>query len=457
MELRKMMYENFGKISKITINISPGVTLITGPNGACKTTVGLNGVWFVLKGLAQKGQDVFHAERFRFIGKNGKSAKGVLFLHDEKENIDIEVTRKLTKTATTLKITASDDRQLDQAFLDEIFNVFTINLFSFSKLSPKDQARALGLDTAKYDATRERLYVERRDVGREAKRLKAVADSCTQTTEVEAVNLTALLKEKEQIDLENAQTEKVVNEKHAAMLNEIREFNREQKQIAARRSNIAERMAASEAEIHRLQTQLKALREDLAGCPVAEDLKNTEVPPENHVLRSTERVSQQIEAAESTNEHARQYKEHQAAFLAHRKEHEKYIVIENQYIKTEIDKVEYIKGKKLPFSNMTIDEDGGLLVGGKPFCEPYFSKGEIMRMSAKLAMTSAGDDKLRYIFIPDAQSLDEPNRDKLFKELVDSGFQVMAELVGDQAVGDNSILLREGRVVEGEGEAGKSL
>ena len=64
-------------------------------------------------------------------------------------------------------------------------------------------------------------------------------------------------------------------------------------------------------------------------------------------------------------------------------------------------------------------------------------------------MAAARGAALKYIFVPDAQSIDEANREALFTELTDAGFQVVAEMVGTKKVeGDNSILLRESRVVD---------
>ena len=64
-------------------------------------------------------------------------------------------------------------------------------------------------------------------------------------------------------------------------------------------------------------------------------------------------------------------------------------------------------------------------------------------------MAAATNPGLKYIFVPDAQSIDEKNREILFKELTDAGFQVVAEMVGtDKKEGDNSILLKESRIVD---------
>jgi hypothetical protein len=365
--IKDLMLINFGPVSEIFININPGVTLLVGVNGACKTTIGLNGVWFALKGLAQKGPDVFHAERFRFIGPNGKSAKAILTIVDEKEGFVATIERKITKSTTELKITASDGRKLGQAWLDEIFNIFTPNIFNLSKMSAKDQALALGIDTTEYDKKIKKLFEDRKDAKKEVARRKVVANNCEQVYPVKAVNLASLLKQKGETYKENLDTEE---------------------------------------------------------------------------------ISTQILNAKETNEKARKYKE----FLKAKKE---YVQSSralgdtiNSYKEAAEDKIAHVKKANLPFSNMTIDENGGLLINNKPFCEPYFSKGEIMKMSMALAVTQAKESELKYIFIPDALSLDPKNREKVLSFLSNEGFQVIAEIADDKKIGDNSILLKEGKVVE---------
>ncbi|MCK4500808.1 hypothetical protein KAU11_09935, partial [Candidatus Babeliales bacterium] len=117
----------------------------------------------------------------------------------------------------------------------------------------------------------------------------------------------------------------------------------------------------------------------------------------------------------------------------------------------EDNRIEYLKSCNLPFANITIDDTGGVLINGRPFSETYFSKGEILRMGIKLA--ASVNPKLKYVFIPDSQSLDEKNREKLFEELTEAGFQVVAEYVDTEKRKDHgSILLKESKIVESYSE-----
>jgi energy-coupling factor transporter ATP-binding protein EcfA2 len=85
------------------VNLDENVTYLIGRNGSGKTKLGLDLIWFVLQGIAEKsseGKIPLLGERFRFIGKDGATAMGELVLHDDAINADIRVIRKLGKNFT---------------------------------------------------------------------------------------------------------------------------------------------------------------------------------------------------------------------------------------------------------------------------------------------------------------------------------------------------------------------
>ena len=198
MKIKTLLLKNFAKVSEISVNFDKNITYLIGENASGKTTVGLNGVWFVFKGLAQKGEGLI-AERFRFIGPHSKSAKAELTVYDEKEGFEAKISRKLLKNKTELKIEASDGRQLDQAWLDSIFNAFLIDPVGFSRMSGKAQALAFGADTFTFDEKKKEIYQERLLIGRDVERLQGVVDTARNPEKVEAVDVAELMAELEKI------------------------------------------------------------------------------------------------------------------------------------------------------------------------------------------------------------------------------------------------------------------
>ena len=314
-------------------------------------------------------------------------------------------------------------------------------------MTPKEQALALELDTKEYDDKEKELYALRREVASEMKRVHAVKEECHHETKVEPVSIVALLAEKIDIDRKNAEETTEVQKKYFEYAEGIKEKNREQVKHKERRFLI-------EKEITKLEKEIKEREQALAKYENAHraiPLPEPEVVPEEiklPFLESTENIVKQIEDAEAINEAAREYAEYVEIVEKCDAQSFKLTDIQGKYDKNKEDRIRYIQSKKLPFSNMTIDDNGGLLVNGKIFQEPYFSAGEILDMSTRLAIASADDNQLKYVFIPGIQNIDKKRQATLFETLTKSGYQVMVELVDTEKIGDNSILLKEGRVVD---------
>lgn len=455
MKIKNIMLKNFAEVKEITVNIGPGITYLIGENGASKTTVGLNGLWFILKGLAQKG-DVFHGERFRFIGPYGKSAKGEVNLFDEENNIEINIKRKLTKGKTDLEIKASDGRELGQKFLDNLFNVFLINPWGFVELSAKEQALSLGVDTSEYDQKRKDLYDERTEINREVTRLKGVVETAGSPEPVKMIDVQTLMEEQEEIEKKNKAIEQKANEERGQKLKDALLHNQAQEKIVAEKNKLTEDIDYKQGQINRLQKEIKDLKAKVDSLPPPQPLISTDIKEEPLQLEGTSDIKNQIASATEINERAMKYNQYKRDLEALEKAKAEKANKEEELEQIDHDKISYIQAQKLPFSNMGIDENGGLLVEGKPFKPPYFSAGEIGRMVPKLMASQ--NPGLKFVWVPESQNIDETNRKALFEALAGQGFQVMAELVGTKKRQDyHSILLREGEIVEsyedkGEGE-----
>lgn len=462
------MLKNFANVNQIEINLSDSVTYLIGENGSGKTTVGLNAVWFILEGLAKTGKKVLHGDRFRFIGKQGKSAIGKLVLYDEVENIDIAIQRKLTKNKTELKIVASDKRQLPANFIDDIFNIFSINPVGFAKLAPRDQAEALGVNTSKNDRMKKVAYDERHEIGYDVKRLKGAMEEIGEVEAVEKIDIQELLKAKDKIEVANTKAVEEARAERDKAVQEAIEYNAEQdkievelKQVFDDCADYIKKMEEIRIEMAEFQNKIKILNKERldinekhthlskirSEMPVPDDKKSTDIPVQLPKTESLTTLNNRIQAAETINQQATLFQR----FLDTEKRYEDALVLYDnktgEMKKIEDNRIEYLKSCNLPFANITIDDTGGVLINNRPFSETYFSKGEILRMGIKLA--ASVNPKLKYVFIPDSQSIDEKNREKLFDELTEAGFQIVAEYVDTERQKDHgSILLKESEVVE---------
>ena len=454
MKIKQILLKNFATVNEIQIDLTDDVTYLIGENGSGKTMVGLSAIWFVLEGIAKTGKKVLHADRFRFIGKYGKSAIGQITLYDEKEDIEIYLQRKITKGATSLQIKASDDRDLGEDFVERIFNIFSINPEGFAMLSPKEQAAVLGVDTSNIDAKKKVAYDERRELGYAVKQTIGALDACEDTVEVKHVKIGPLLDKKANIDKDN---ELLLTEAREARLQQIDHavtHNSEQfdlrmeiKSVASEVETLEEKLKLLKIETHEVKNKIALNKEKITKLPTPQPAMKTDISEPDLKLTDTQPLAEEIRLAGIQNQQALAWDrfiilkaDHEEAVVAHDKKDLEYHALEQE-------RIDYLKTCDLPFDNITINDNGELLVDGRPFSSPYFSKGEIIRAGVKMA--AARSKELKYIFVPDAQSIDEKSREILFKELVDAGFQVVAELVGtEKKKGDNSILLRESQVVD---------
>jgi hypothetical protein len=90
-------------------------------------------------------------------------------------------------------------------------------------------------------------------------------------------------------------------------------------------------------------------------------------------------------------------------------------------------KVDYLQSLELPFSTLTIDDDGGLLMEGRPITQPYFSHGELIRVCSTLV--SRKNPQMKYLYIEDFDLLDQQKAEELLSDLLEQGFQVVCEKV----------------------------
>lgn len=434
------MLKNFAKVSEISVSFDENITYLIGTNGSGKTTVGLNAIWFIFKGLAQKGDGLI-AERFRFIGPHGKSAQGTLNIYDETNGIKIKITRKLLKNKTELKIEASDGRQLDQAWLDSIFNSFLIDPMGFSRLSGKEQALAFGADTDAFDQKKKRLEIERRDIGRDVKRLQGVVDTAGEPEKVEAVDVSELMAE-----LNHRQNS---NRKSDSARTELGDYKYSMEEQAAEMKGISKEIEGFKDRIRQLENIMIAGQKE--ADDMASEYEKRKVIVSNLPDFDEQEINDQILNAQGINLKAIAYeifKKEEGALFNKNLDYDGKTSLIND---VEKERNEYLKKLKLPWPNITITDEGEFRLNDKPFCSPYFSTGEILKFGARIG--SKLKDGLKYVFFPSSNVMDDKNRDSIIKTLIADGFQVVLEYIGTERKKDTSILLKEMKVVESYDES----
>lgn len=463
MKIKEISLNNFAEYTNVTASLDPNINYLVGKNGSGKSTLGLTGVQAIFQGIAEKasgGNTPVMGERFRFIGPAGATSKNYIVLVDEQNgNAEIKISRKITKSGSELQIDAPEGYgQLDQDWLNSLFNIFLISPKRFIELNGKEQAKALGIDTKKFDnpiALLKKEYTE----------INAVYRSFGEIVEVEKVDkvdVTELQGKKKEIAdklntkyLENKKANEVTKKNWEAACDAIDDecdkFNKAQHNLddllmEVNRARIVLQDAGYDGvEVERFIDSLGKPQEHKVSVQLYPDEPAyiTELPDDAELIE----IDQHIVDASETNNKALLYEQYlQKKEQKEAKESELKANKDKQSV-TEAERLEYIKAFKFPYNNLTISEDGELLLNGKPIKNEYWSSGELLKIIPVLIATT--NPELKYVYLQDFSLLDEDKAKEIEEFLTGKGFQLVLELVGKNKIEDkNCILLRDNCVVD---------
>lgn len=417
-KLKELNLENFGQFSQLSVSFDDNVTYLVGPNGTGKSTAGVIGLQFVMQGVAEKssgGNMPIIGERFRFIGDNGKDAKGSIILHDSKMDCDIIVRRTITPAGNELSFEAPVGIHLDQKWLNDLFNIFMISPKYFESLSSKEQAIVLGIDLSEYDKNIKELKDNKTILGRELKTLGTPSP----VKKVEKVDVSTLLEEIRQVKAFNDEQEK--KQKAIDTLKDQILSKREKKK------ELEEELAILQKKLSIIDQEEKSLIEQGKSLPKPESVKDTTA------------IEEKITNANSINEQATLYEEYIKTTDKIKAKQKEIDINLDQQTKAEEIRLAAIKEMKLPFANMEIDEEGKLLLEGRPIKSPYFSTGQLIRIITTLMVNR--NPEFRYVYIQDWNLMDADNQKKTLETLKKAGLQVCIEYVGENLTAEGNVII----------------
>lgn len=465
MKVKSASAKNFAKFEQISVDFDPYLTYLIGKNGAGKSTVGLNILWAAMQGIAQKsdgGTKPILGERFRFVGPNGPSTELQITLIDEyRKNAEIKVTRRITRSGgTTLSFDAPEDYgvELNQTWLNMLFNVFLIAPKKFLELNSRQQALELGIDVTKYNIELAELKDEATILGRE---LRAFGD-LQYVEKVEAVSLQELRDQKSKIQdrLQHEYNENVAKNKEIedSYKWEVATWERMKKEYE-------QHITKNEVNVFSATEALKTLRglgyngnevsdfiDKLAAWKPEKQFTDAppvmpELPDPRPDQRELADIDEKIEAAVETNVQAERYRVYSEQLEKKNNVVKKIDDNKAAQAKKIEERNAYIKTCKLPFKNLTVNDDGELLFDGKPIKEQYFSTGELLKLIPILLVQQ--NPEFKYIFLQDFWALDEDKQKEVIDYLTKQGFQLVIEKVGKtKEERSTSILLKDQKVVD---------
>jgi hypothetical protein len=229
----------------------------------------------------------------------------------------------------------------------------------------------------------------------------------------------------------------------------IGKFNKEQDEQHQKNNKLHKERDKLNEELLELEESLSAKVKEVENNAIAINDAPTPAPPKDRTeIDFQPAIYRLIASVNETNEKATAYKKYlidAKNYQQKTKELDENIQAQN---KVDDNKLEYIKSFDFGFDGLIINEDGELILNNKPIREPYFSRSELEIIVATLYTSINPHFKVR--FIDDFECLDDTNQQKLIDKLLKKGFQIITAEVGDITKDNNSILLREYKIVNEE-------
>lgn len=428
MKLQKIKLQNFAKFDNFEMEFDGKITRLVGMNGSGKTTVGLTALWAGLKGIAEKGNDQLVGDRYKFIGPSRASADIEITLLDVAADKKVVIRNHITAAGNQITFQSEPDYPISNAWVSNLLNVAFLSAKNFSLMTGKQQALALGIDVSEIDAKIREVKEEYTLLNRQLRQVGEI-EAAEPATPVDVNELLA--------------KRKVLSAKQDQVIQKKTEKSRYEQTIKSWEQNIAdwrdqikwleESISEYQARCEKGRAAIQKLDKELQAVDVSKEIEEVEI---------------QLQQAQDTNYRSQQY----AAYLQRAAQAEE-LTVEIQRNRNRLDelqqqRLEWIKAFDFGYDQLSVSEDGELLLDGRRIAEPYFSKGELEIIVAKLYATL--EPELRVRFIDDFELLDEGNQKKILDFLFERDFQVITAEVGEQSTKDNVVVLRECKIEKGK-------
>lgn len=422
--LKSVSLKNFKGLAQVNIEITTPNYYIVGPNGSGKTTI-LQAIWLALQG--KYGYESKKKDRFQFIqpGPGKKAASTTVKLYDSEIDQNVLVERRFTAKSEVVNITTDDGQNLDIGYLSGLLDHFTYDIQQFAAMSPVDQARLFGIDTADID-----------ELLKSAK--KTLSDFNKKKLEMQAAQRqrsNALLEEGKKVipELEDAM-EEIVRVDASELNEKITGIHAHNHTQIAR----ATAVKTSQAEISRLETELTAEKKRLNELPVPEELiDHSEI---EHEIAKAEAINRIIDKQEEEKKFSMSVDAAIKSWSDAKKEVED---LDEQRVARIQEGKSTIEEAGIPSDNIDFDEKGGLLVDGRYLNEDCYSTGELIK-KAVIIINAFKKPEFPLFLIRNGSLLNrtEDGEIEIFKDLEQLGAQFICEIVGNDPV-KNGILLTQ--------------
>lgn len=431
MKIIELVGENVKRIKAIRIRPDGNMVIISGKNGAGKTSV-LDLIWYCLDG--GKGLKDTPIP----IRKGETKAKAITVLAEptEEEGLAIEngeevilkplftVTRTWTEKGSYLKVTDAqgEKQESPQELLDSFIGRLTFDPLNFSQMKEKDQRELLlklaGIDMGVLDEELSDVRESRRLQGQEVKMLtgdrEEVVDIDLPEKEISIIGINDRLQE---ALYENQQLDNNIEGKEETV----------------------QKLHEYESEIKRFKVLIEAREEYIA----------------NHKRIDVDDIKSQLLEAESKNRHIRARERNREKAEKELKAREKYDGFTSKVEELEDIKkgilgnakmpiVEYssIRGEEKPAGDLSVS-DTGVIFNNIPFSQ--LSQSEKLKVSMGMAISM--NPQLRVLRITDGSLLDDESMELIKLMAKKNDFQIWIERVDSS--GEVGFYIEDGEIKDG--------
>lgn len=393
MKIIKLTAENVKALKAVEIEPSGNVVVITGENGAGKSSI-LDSIEYALYGGRSLPE--------RPIRSGQQSARIELDLGT------IIVERSFTKKGSYLTIRGEDDTKVTspQKFLDDIVGEISLDPYAFSnEPDPKKQRKILldllGVDLDANATAIAELREERRIINKDIQANKGTLASFAEPP----------------ADMEIPEEEISVVE-------------------------LANKRAEATVENTRLQSHIDGASQTRKHIDQLQaTLAEHEAYIKTHTLIEIDEIAQKMASAEKVNVFVRQNKSKANVKKRLKDAQAEYKKKGADMELLEQGKAELLRDAKMPVKGLSVDDDG-VMFNGIPMAQ--IASSEKLKVGVAVAM--ALNPELRVLHIKDGSLLDEANMQVIADMVKEKDYQVWVERVSDK--GAAAIVVEDGSVKE---------
>lgn len=417
--------ENIKRIKAVEVIPNGATVVIGGRNAQGKTSV-LDCISMALGGAAAVPSEP--------IRRGATKAQIIL------ETEELTVTRKFSKSGTTLEVTNKDGQKFagPQGVLDKLVSTLAFDPLAFVLADKKAQFKQLqtllGIDTESLDNERKTEFERRTQKNRDIKALAAVIDSlpCEGPARVEVSELLDELSRAEQINAG------------------IADLDREAMEADNQLVKAVEEVTQGIAKIHEQEKRLDALIEELKAAKEKSDAAKANFLTASERLSRAERVEiapikERIAAAEDTNSAA-------AKIEDRKRKQSELTVLENEsaMMTAHLQELDHRRATLLSDCPMPVPgigfEADGVTLNDLPLDQA--SAAEQLKLG--LAVACAMNPNLRVMLIRNGSLLDDDAMTMVSRMAEEHGAQVWIERVGND--GKCTVVIEDGEIAPQAGE-----